>query len=586
MMLTAQQEDEIKKYFNEFGMMKTVEHYKGIYPYYIIRKLVKPEAAEKAASKLKAIKSKKKPITDDIKTNILKCFNEFGFDKVKEVFGIDHWHETLKTICYPEYRQSVLDKGNKKYVEKYNTDDEFRQQQLDRGKEYRNSDKGKEYARNYRIKNINSIIKRYKNYYKSNIDKFKNHNAQYFNQHKDHLRICGRERFFIRYNTDPLFRLKESIRGSVRRGLNAGKLTKNERSIRYLGCSIECFKDYIEKQFQPGMSWDNQGGYYEGCNTWQLDHIIPLSTLKDINDELTIKKVFHYTNYRPIWAKDNQIKKARAPFDFEYNNLDYSYTVDECIKEYAIISSIDGRYDSIPNLNKIVLTYQPHFYKVENELWLNPEIKRFIIENRCQYLCKQPEDLTQRELLRGFKISGKYIGYSHFSPLWIKAFIKEFNIKSIYDPCGGWGHRLLGAGDITYIYNDINKDTYEGIKAIIKDFNIPNKIVYNNPAESFTPVEDYEAVFTCPPYFNKEIYGEVFNTYEKYLEWWNSVVVNSSKTAKYFAVVINQTYKKDIINITEKYWKLIKDIPLKRIHNHFNTSINATEFESLLVFTK
>lgn len=586
MNLEVHQENEIKKYFSEFGMMKTVEHYKGIYPYYIIRKLVKPEAAEKAANKLKEIKSKKKPITDDTKTEVLKCFNVFGFDKVKEMFGTDHWHETLKRICYPEYLKLALDKSNKKYVERYNTDDKFRQQQLDRDKKYRDSDKGKAYTREYRLRHINNIINNHKRYYQSNIDKFKDHNTRYFNQHKDHLRVYSRNRYIIKYNNDPLFRLKESIRGSVRRGLNTGKITKTEKSIQYLGCTIEYFRDYISKQFQAGMSWDNQGGYYEGCTTWQLDHIIPISTLKDINDTETTKKVFHYTNYRPIWSKDNQAKKARAPFDFEYNVLDYSYTEEDCVKEYAIISSINGRYDAIPNINKIVLTYQPHFYNVENELWLNPEIKKFIIENRCQYLSKQPEDLTQRELLRGFKISGKYVGYSHFSPLWIKAFIEEFNIKSIYDPCGGWGHRLLGTGDTTYIYNDISKETCDGVKAIIEDFNIPNKVVYNNPAESFIPTDDYEAVFTCPPYFNKEVYGEPFNTYEDYIEWWNLVVTNSSKNAKYFAFIINQAYKKDLTQVVEKQWKLLKDIPLKRIHNHFNTSTNSTEFESLLVFTK
>lgn len=44
------------------------------------------------------------------------------------------------------------------------------------------------------------------------------------------------------------------------------------------------------------------------------------------------------------------------------------------------------------------------------------------------------------------------------------------------------------------------------MKTIIKDFNINNVIIYNNDASEFIPKEDYEAIFTCPPYFNTEIF--------------------------------------------------------------------------------
>jgi hypothetical protein len=47
------------------------------------------------------------------------------------------------------------------------------------------------------------------------------------------------------------------------------------------------------------MSWENHS--FKG---WHLDHIKPISTfnLIDIEEQ---KKCFHYTNFRPLWYKDN-----------------------------------------------------------------------------------------------------------------------------------------------------------------------------------------------------------------------------------------------------------------------------------------
>jgi hypothetical protein len=61
--------------------------------------------------------------------------------------------------------------------------------------------------------------------------------------------------------------------------------------------------DYMEKQFQPGMSFDNYG--FDG---WHIDHIVPLATAKT---EEQVAKLNHYTNLQPLWAKDNMSKGAK-----------------------------------------------------------------------------------------------------------------------------------------------------------------------------------------------------------------------------------------------------------------------------------
>jgi hypothetical protein len=61
---------------------------------------------------------------------------------------------------------------------------------------------------------------------------------------------------------------------------------------------------YLEKQFAPGMTWENYG-----IDGWHIDHIIPLSSAKGDLDQL--KKLCHYTNLQPLWAEDNLKKSNR-----------------------------------------------------------------------------------------------------------------------------------------------------------------------------------------------------------------------------------------------------------------------------------
>jgi Uri superfamily endonuclease len=71
--------------------------------------------------------------------------------------------------------------------------------------------------------------------------------------------------------------------------------------MNYLGCNIKDFFDYLERKFEKGMTWDNQG-------EWHIDHIKPCSSF-DLSLDEEIQKCFHYTNLQPLWGEDN-IKKS------------------------------------------------------------------------------------------------------------------------------------------------------------------------------------------------------------------------------------------------------------------------------------
>ena len=95
--------------------------------------------------------------------------------------------------------------------------------------------------------------------------------------------------------------------GNLRSGLNKlfrrkPSMNKNLSTLKLIGCSREELKIHLEKQFRPGMNWENYN-----YNGWHIDHIIPLSTAKSF-EEIVEKKLMHFTNLQPLWRLDNQKK--------------------------------------------------------------------------------------------------------------------------------------------------------------------------------------------------------------------------------------------------------------------------------------
>ena len=84
----------------------------------------------------------------------------------------------------------------------------------------------------------------------------------------------------------------------------------------------------------------------------------------------------------------------------------------------------DNGYSTGYNWNEIILYFQwKEFYKKEIELWNENKIYRglplqsWIYLNRLKYIGKGAQELTFREILRAFKITGTHIGNSFHSPL-------------------------------------------------------------------------------------------------------------------------------------------------------------------------
>jgi hypothetical protein len=130
---------------------------------------------------------------------------------------------------------------------------------------------------------------------------------QYYQENKSKIKLRmqltqdrRRSRDRARRKLDPAFRAKQNISRRLRKLLSQDK---HESTVKFLGCSVGCLKQWLSYQFEPGMTWDNYG-------EWHIDHVRPCASF-DLTDPEQQKQCFHWTNLQPLWAVDNLKKGVR-----------------------------------------------------------------------------------------------------------------------------------------------------------------------------------------------------------------------------------------------------------------------------------
>ena len=107
-----------------------------------------------------------------------------------------------------------------------------------------------------------------------------------------------------KYSLNPQHKLKSNLRCRLNSILTKQKTYKNNKTLQYLGCSLDDYKLYLESKFKYDMTWDNHG------ILWEIDHIIPCSSF-ELNIEDNIYKCFNYNNTQPLYKSENRRKKDK-----------------------------------------------------------------------------------------------------------------------------------------------------------------------------------------------------------------------------------------------------------------------------------
>lgn len=109
-----------------------------------------------------------------------------------------------------------------------------------------------------------------------------------------------------RRRSDPMSALNHRMSVMMGRGLRDGK--ERVSWTRLAGFSLADLARHIERQFSPGMTWQNIG-------QWHIDHIRPLSQFKFTSfRDGDFKVAWALANLRPLWAAENLEKRNNRVF--------------------------------------------------------------------------------------------------------------------------------------------------------------------------------------------------------------------------------------------------------------------------------
>jgi hypothetical protein len=203
--------------------------------------------------------------------------------------------------------------------------------------------------------------------------------------------------------------------------------------------------------------------------------------------------------------------------------------------------------------HKILDHHMPHFYAVEN--YKGKSVKNIftqaVLEKALFTNILMHSTPYKSEIRRMITMTGGLGSVTKYRTVTAKALVQFFQAKRVFDPCTGWGGRMLGclaaADDTFYVGCEPDKNTYKGLMGILQDDTIPldtrvRAQIIQKPAEmalrdDILMLEKFDMVLTSPPYFNLEQYTDSsqqsitsYTKWEEWLEKWLKPVILNALT--------------------------------------------------------
>jgi transposase-like protein len=172
-------------------------------------------------------------------------------------------------------------------------------------------------------------------------------------------------------------------------------------------------------------------------------------------------------------------------------------------------------------------SFFPHRYKSSwrgtrcaYEAWHDDNDLRKAI--RFQF--KQGDPVAPHRVLRAVTMNCRTPGV--FRPVVAKFMYETYCPKGgrTWDPCSGWGGRLMGAAaaGVHYVATDVEPETVEGNRRLADALGFKEHTLVLQEAQTFE-TSNIDMVFTSPPYFDVEHYGssasQSFRVFTKFEDW-------------------------------------------------------------------
>lgn len=245
------------------------------------------------------------------------------------------------------------------------------------------------------------------------------------------------------------------------------------------------------------------------------------------------------------------------------------------------------------------------FYARELQMWEQDDVhhrkwgrlRARLLANRLHYLGRLPESAL--EIVRGLAISGEIRSYSTFVNTAMTVVLDQYKPTSLYDPCSGWGERMLTCVQrgVTYTGTDISEAVVDHHQRLIERLGLEHaEVVLDDSATRDMRGGTHEMVLTCPPYGDTEIYtsqGAENLDNEAFLAWWGRVVrMSVAPSTRIFAFQISEKWRKRITTVAQdelgKGWRLVDEIDASTSDSHFQRaqSTKKRRGETMVVFER
>lgn len=236
------------------------------------------------------------------------------------------------------------------------------------------------------------------------------------------------------------------------------------------------------------------------------------------------------------------VQESNFPFDC-YSDTDLK-------KDYVNLKKSTNKVSNIGL--KLVRYFHPSIWRcnIKNhkapiDAWYDEYIMKKVIENRLKYL--KTDTLSIYNIRSGLSISRLAPKVSIFRPSLAKYLIQKYlnNYVEIFDPCAGFSGRMLGTCVLNkkYIGQDINSITIREANKLKEFLNLNAELKLK---DSIYDKGNYECLFTCPPYTDKECWHqdiEILSTDE----WIDICLKNYNCQAYLFVVDKTEKYKDYIV---------------------------------------
>ena len=289
--------------------------------------------------------------------------------------------------------------------------------------------------------------------------------------------------------------------------------------------------------------------------------------------------------------------------DLPESLIDLREGLDERVQQWADIDVTNAGSRQISWLARSS-TWET-FYARELQMWEADEVhhrkwgrlRARLFANRLHYLGKLPESAL--EVVRGLAISGEIRAYSTFVNTAMVAVIDKYEPTHMYDPCSGWGERMLTCAQrgVTYTGTDISEAVVSAHQGLIDRLSLTNvSVSLGDSATRDMRGGSHEMVLTCPPYGDTEIYtsqGAENLDDEAFLEWWKQVVSMSvAPSTRVFAFQISEKWRKRMSAVAQsalgEQWHPADEIDASASRNHFQRAQSRQKHrgETMVVFER